>query len=243
MNLVNKHVVITGGTSGIGYQIVKKLHMQNKVTVLGRCPDKLNQLKSLSGTINIHQADLANAADVEKAATAITEQHKTIDVLINNAAVQYMPAFTSPDFSAQSIIDEIAINFTSACSLIYLLLPRLQAADQAIILNVNSGLALSPKKSSAVYCGTKAALNIFSQSLRYQLEQTNTLVLQAFLPLVDTALSGGNSTGKMSAATAASHIIRGLERETPENYIGIVKLMRFLLLTAPFLLKSMLKTK
>ncbi len=243
MELVNKHIVITGGTSGIGYQIVKALYPQNKITVIGRCPDKLNQLKSLSNKISTHRADLANISDVETAAAAIGDQHKTIDILINNAAIQNATTFMSPDLTVQSIIDEVTINFTSVCSLTYLLLSQLLAAPNAVILNVNSGLALSPKKTSAVYCGTKGAMNIFSQSLSYQLAETNVSVQQAFLPLVDTALAAGKGAGEMPAELAASHILSGLRNGTSMNYIGKAKLLRFLLLTVPFLARAIMKTK
>jgi len=111
--------------------------------------------------------------------------------------------FIDEEFRYESISYEIALNFTSICSMTYLLLPALLHKEKAIIMNVNSGLGLTPKTSSAIYCATKGALNIFSQSLRYQLEKTNISVQQAFLDLVDTKMTKGRGKNKTAPEVAA----------------------------------------
>ena len=96
------------------------------------------------------------------------------------------------------------------------------------ILNVNSGLALAPKKSSAVYCATKSAVDSFSKSLRLQLEDTGIDVLQAFLPVVDTPMTYGRGEKKMSIEDACNAILKGLEKNIANHDIGKVKLLRIL---------------
>jgi short-subunit dehydrogenase involved in D-alanine esterification of teichoic acids len=162
-------------------------------------------------------------------------------VLINNAGVQNTPTFLDEDFQHETISREVAINFTSICSLTYLLLPALLHRDKAVILNVNSGLALAPKTSSAVYCATKGALNIFTQSLRYQLEQTNISVQQVFLELVDTPMTKGRGSNKMTAKDGAKKIIDGIRRDIPDYDIGKVKLLRLLLRLAPLMVHNIMK--
>jgi short-subunit dehydrogenase involved in D-alanine esterification of teichoic acids len=122
-----------------------------------------------------------------------------------------------------------------------LLLPALAHNNKAAILNINSGLALAPKTSSAIYCATKGALNIFSQSLRYQLEDTNINVHQAFLPLVDTAMTVGRGENKVTAEEAARAIIQGLEKNIQDHDIGKVKLLRVLLRLAPSMAQKIMK--
>jgi len=241
MILENKRIVITGGTSGIGYEMAKILHLKNEVIIIGRNFDKLDVLKHEFEGIFTYQADLCKLGDVETVADHINKQFEYIDALINNAAVQNTPMFLDDDFIYESISREIALNFTSVCSLSYLLLPALLHETKALILNVNSGLGLVPKTSSAIYCGTKGALNVFSQSLRYQLEKTNINVQQAFLPLVNTAMTFGRGRNKLSAQAAAIQIIHGIERDISDHDIGKVKLLRFLLRFAPFLARKILK--
>jgi len=241
MKINGKRVVVTGGTSGIGHEIVKQLHSRNEVIVISRSPPKLNAVEKEFKGIVTYQADLANVKEVETIADAIVKRFKSIDILINNAASQHTPEFLDDNFNYESISKEITLNFTSVCCLSYLLLPALLHESKSVILNINSGLGLVPKTSSAVYCGTKGAINIFSQSLRYQLEDTNISVQQAFLALVDTAMTLGRGKNKLTAAEAASRIIRGIEQDVTENNIGKVKLLRALLRISPSLAKRILK--
>lgn len=241
MKLNKKRIVITGGTSGIGYEMLKHLHTDNEIIVISRDILKLNQIKQEFNGISTYQADLSKLNDIETVADVIVKRYEQIDVLINNAAIQYTPTFLDDNFRYESIANEITLNFTSICSLSYLLLPTLLHDNEAIILNINSGLGLAPKTTSAIYCGTKGALNIFSQSLSYQLEQTNIKVQQAFLDIVDTPMTEGRGKNKMSSENAAQKIIHGIEKNISENDIRKVKLLRFMLRLAPLFARKILK--
>jgi uncharacterized oxidoreductase len=110
----------------------------------------------------------------------------------------------------------------------YLFLPALSHGGEAAIVNINSGLGLVPKSSSAVYCATKGAMNIFSQALRSQFKSTVVIVFQAFMPLVDTPMTTGRGTGKVSAGQAARQILNGIERNKLDYDIGKTKVLRTL---------------
>lgn len=233
MKLKNKCIVITGGTSGVGYEMVKSLCNENELIVISRSDKKLKALKSEYKDVITYQADLSNLSEVQAIGEDIASRFEHIDILINNAAVQNTPTFLDDDFSYESIANEINLNFTSVCSLIYLLLPTLTHDNESVILNINSGLGLSPKTNSAVYNATKGALNIFSQSLRYQLESTNITVQQASLQLVDTQMTKGRGKNKMTAKEASDVILEGIEKGILDHDIGKVKILRLLLRIAP----------
>ena len=241
MKLDKKRIVITGGTSGIGYEMVKLLHPHNEIIVIARNVKKLDDLTKKFQNLIGFQADLSKLGDIEKVGKALAKQFTTIDVLINNAAIQNTPRFIDDDFQYDRISPEITLNFTSICCLSSLLLPALTHKNKAVILNINSGLGLSPKTSSAVYSATKGALNIFTQALRYQLETTNISVQQAFLELVDTAMTIGRGKNKMTANEAAITILKGLEQGKLDHDIGKVKLLRFLLRLSPSLVAKIMK--
>lgn len=242
MRLINKRIVITGATSGIGLALVKQLSPQNQLIVVAKDNGKLQRLAVQYANITTIQADLSDITATELAAKKITTQYQHIDVLINNAAIQHAVQLLDEDYLFQHIQQEINVNLTSICSLVYLLLPTLLHTQTAIILNVNSGLALAPKTTSAIYCATKAALNAFSQSLNYQLASTNISVQQAFLPLVNTNMTQGRGSGKISAQQAAANIITGMEKNIVAHDIGKVKLLRLLLRLAPSFARNMMKT-
>ncbi|NOY85650.1 MAG: SDR family NAD(P)-dependent oxidoreductase [Nitrospirae bacterium] len=242
MRLRDLNIVITGGTSGIGREIVDQLVGDNQLIVMGRSVLKLADLKHLYPGIRTYVCDLSDLADVKRAGEQILKNHTQIDVLMNNAAVQYTPRFLDDDFRFEKIEYEITVNFTAICVLIALLLPGLRhKGHRAIILNVSSVLGMVPKTNSAVYCASKGALNILSQSLRYQFEQTDIRVLQAVLPLVETPMTAGRGKGKISAASAASSILSGLEKEVSDHFIGMAKYLRLIHYIFPPLARKILK--
>ena len=242
MAIKDKTIVITGGSSGIGYQMLRSLHSANRVLVIARPGPRLEALAQEFAGVELYPADLSQPQEYEAVVARISQQHQHIDVLINNAASQHTPTYRDDDFSYAAIAPEINLNLTAVCSLSYLLLPMLlRANEQAVIANVNSGLALAPKTNSAVYCATKAAMDVFSRSLSYQLEGSNVMVVQAFLPLVDTPMTQGRGSGKISAAQAAMEILRGIEQGDRIRDIGKVKLLRLLLAVVPGLARRIMR--
>ncbi len=241
MKLTNSHIVITGGASGLGLALVEHLQAHNKISVIARPSRGLDTLRKRYQDIELYEADLADLASVELAADALVKRGVKIDILINNAAVQHTPKFIDDDFRYETIKREIDINFTSICALTYLLMPLLLKETPSNIVNINSGLALVPKTSSAVYCATKGALNIFSKSLAHQLEETNISVNQAFLPLVDTGMPQGRGGAKLPVDQVAQHIISGIANNQAEINIGKVKLLRVIQRMSPTLATKIMK--
>lgn len=241
MNLKRRNIVITGGTRGIGRELVRMLYQDNNVIVIARDPQRLTKLTDNYPGVTAVCADLADLPAVEAAAAEVLSQVDKLDLLINNAAVQYTPTFIDADFEYASIEREITVNFTSMCALTSLLLPSLMHDGDAAIVNVNSGLGLVPKTNSAVYCATKAAVNNFSQSLRYQLARTKVRVMQAFVPLVDTQMTAGRGDGKLSPGEAASAMLRGIELDIEENDIGKIRALRKLIRFAPGIARRIMK--
>ncbi|ALT00319.1 SDR family oxidoreductase [Lacimicrobium alkaliphilum] len=242
MKLNNKTVLITGGTSGVGLELVRQLEGYNCILVIARAGARLDNLKREFPALHTYAADLGNPDIYPALCQRIVDEHPQIDLLINNAAVQYTPTFLDDDFDYRSIAREITLNFTAICALTHWLLPALLHSNQlSRIVNINSGLALAPKTQSAIYCATKAALASFSQSLGYQLENTNVRVLQAFLPLTDTPMTTGRGTVKLSAQQAAAAIIGGIKQDKTSNHIGKVRLLRVLLAILPPLARKIMK--
>lgn len=241
MHITNKTIVITGGTSGIGYQLVRQLYGQNSLIIISRSSEKLSALKNEFPNVSIFQADLSKISELELLVDKVIKKHTFIDILINNVAVQYTPYIIDDDFDYASISTEISLNFTSICSLCYLFLPAMIKDSRSAIVNINSGLGLVPKTSSAIYCATKAGLNSFSKSIRYQLENTNIRVFQSFLDIVDTSMTEGRGKNKMTAEQAAKDILSGVKTDDFDHYIGKVKWLKLLLRFMPSIATKILK--
>ncbi len=108
MKLANKSIVITGGTSGIGYEMVKQLHPQNNIIVIARNADKLDALSQRFKGIYCYQTDLSKLNEIELAGKELAEHFPKIDVLINNAAIQFTPTFIEKEFRYETIAHELA---------------------------------------------------------------------------------------------------------------------------------------
>lgn len=242
MDLKNKTIIITGGTSGIGLQLVSQLYNQNKVIVIARPSIRLNDLSQQFAGVEVYPADLSKTHSYEMVSDQIIRKYNQIDLLINNAALQNTPTYLSDNFDYNKIVLEINVNFTAVCCLSYLLLSAMLNNEQkATILNINSGLALAPKTDSAIYAATKAAMNVFSQALSYQLENTDIRIFQAFLPLVETPMTRGRGKAKIDSKTAATAILNGLRKDLKVNDIGKVKVLRLLLSIFPWFARKIMK--
>lgn len=239
----NRTVLITGGTSGIGYALVKKLApINNETIVVASNKIKLEQLREEFSHLQTYCCSLDNSVALVNTFTEIINNHPNISLVINNAGIQETPTFLDKNFNIHRIENEISINLAAPIKICALMLPSLlELAEPSAFVNVTSGLALFPKKNSAVYCATKAGLRNFTQSFRYQLEDSNIKVYEAIMPLVDTPMTTGRGRGKISAERAATAIIEGIEHNQEEIYIGKTKLIPWIARFSPRLMAAIMK--
>jgi len=227
MKLKNNKILITGATSGIGRALTEKFcELGNQIIAVGRNEIKLKELAQLSPLITTFNCDLSAQQEIDRLATFIKKEHQDLNVLINNAGIQYNCSFTDESYSSQKIEEEININLATPIKLISLLLPTVQLNSNSAIVNVSSGLAIVPKAKSAVYCGTKAGIHIFSKSLRSQLEDVK--VFEIIPPLVDTEMTRGRGKGKISPQRVVNEFVKAFKNNRYEVNIHKVKLLRII---------------
>ena len=252
-----QRVLVTGGTSGIGYEIARQYHQAGaRVLAVGRNPSALRKL-SAEG-IEVLEADVREAP-ADLIATAVARLGG-LDVLINNAAIQLhddylsprsdeMRGSSSPDGGLSTTLarigTEIAVNLTAPLQLAVAALPHLTASPGGCVVFVSSGLAVAPKRSAPVYCATKAALSSFARTLRYQCEDAKCglFVVDAMLPFTDTPMTEGRgqNSKKANAVDVAAAIIKGASRGTPVLWIGQTRLLRIIRRISPSLAYKILR--
>jgi len=228
MELGGKKIIVTGGTAGIGRELVKQcLSAGAQVITCGRNVDKLSALQKEFPNVHIVQADIATDNGRHALLAAAETKWGSVDFLINNAGVQY--AMTIGEGNAdqgQTIQDEIEINFTAQVLLIDLFLPLIKKSNKSAIVNICSCLALTPKRSAPVYCATKAALMNFSTALGYQLADTNVSVVSVFPPLVETEMTAGRGSKTITASVFAEKLLAGVVSGKTKIYVGKATLLR-----------------
>lgn len=158
----------------------------------------------------------------------IKQWHPGIDILVNNAAIQYNYYFAEEQNLTRKIDDEISTNLAAPVKLTFLLLPLLLKNENSAVINVSSGLFIAPKKSASVYCATKSAIHSFSRTLRYQLENTGTKVFEIIPALIDTPMTEGRGKSKLTPEQLVEEFIRDLKSDQFESYIGKAKLLKLI---------------
>ncbi len=234
MQLNNNTILITGGGSGIGLALAKKFYeLDNTVIITGRNQNKLDAAKVLMPDIHTIACDITSQGDLDKLVHIIEQKHPELNVLINNAGIQYNYEFMKSDNVLKKIEQEINTNLTAPIQLTTLLLPLLNKNKSSAVVNVTSSLGTWPKRSAPVYCGSKAGLHIFTKALRYQFEETNIKVFEIVPALVDTDMTQGRGKGKISAEQLVKEFIIAFAKDKYEVHIGKVKLLRFLSRISP----------
>ena len=242
MKLRDNTVLITGGASGIGLALAQAFHHHgNTVIVCGRNAARLAELKTQLPDIVSYPCDLSDAAALEQFAKTIQDNHPDLNLLINNAGVQYSFRFGEATPHTTAIKEEVAINLLAPLLLTDRLLPQLRQQSRAAIINVTSALARVPKQSTPVYCATKAAMHSFSQTLRYQLEGSAVSVFELVPSLVDTAMTKGRGKGKISPQALASEALKAMAANKHEILIEKTKMLYLLYRFFPSVAHRLLK--
>lgn len=219
MKLKNNTILITGGSRGIGLELVKNLIDNNEIIICGRSIDALNDAKELYPKVNIIPCDLALKSERVKLVIYLTNHFKNLNVIINNAGIQKDIDFLNEDLDSHEF-DELKINLEAPIHLIQLLLPIIRENENPTIINVSSGLAFMTLARAPLYCATKAAMHSFTKSLRHQLKDV-VEVIEIIPPAVDTNLNQ-EARGKLNfkvdlkAPEYIAEVITGLENGNPE---------------------------
>lgn len=246
--LEGRTALVTGGTSGIGLALTRLLLRRGaaRILVVGRDSARLAEVEAeLGPPVETLRADLSEPADVDRLLARMPGLAPDLSLVVNNAGSQRLTDFASGDplELLPALRSEIAANFTAVVALSAGLLPLLAKQPSAAILNVTSGLALAPKKSSPVYCAAKAGLRSFTQALRYQCEDglPHVRIVEALPPLVDTAMTRGRGRGKISPEACAAEILAGLEAGKAEIFVGKSKLLRAIVRVTPALARKIMR--
>ncbi|MPS66626.1 MAG: oxidoreductase [Chryseobacterium sp.] len=242
MKLSNNTILITGGTSGIGFEMVQQFYnLDNKLIVTSSNQHNLDKLKIQFPKIETLLCNLSDNISVMSLINQCLEEHNDINIVINNAGIQNNYNWLDEQDGHRKIEDEVQINFTSPMRIVYGLLPILASKQTAAIVNISSGLALAPKKSAPIYCATKAAIHNATKALRYQLENTTVKVFEILPPLVDTAMTEGRGKGKITPKQLVNEFLINFTKDRFESNIGKVKLLKFIQRILPKLANNLMK--
>jgi len=165
--LANKTALITGATRGIGTALARGFAREGAYVLLhGRDQESGSALAQELGG-KFFPADLARPDQVDELAASIGREVSCLDILVNNAGVEMVMPFASFDFHLLDIMWQV--NLRAPAQLIHALLPKLQVAGSASVINVTSIHQTIPCAHNGGYAMTKAALGMLTQTLSIEL--------------------------------------------------------------------------
>ena len=186
---MNRIILITGGTSGIGKYLVEKYSKNNKVIVISRNNEKIKSVKNEFNKSNIdfYQCDLTSDNDLQKTFEFIEKRYKHIDVLINNAAYDVMSDIEN--YKYDDFTKVINTNLLGKTFCIKYATKLLKKSTYPSIINIASRLGTRPMELSSAYCCGAAAIIMLTKCAALELEKYNIRVNCISPSLVLTPLS------------------------------------------------------
>lgn len=168
---MDKVILVTGASSGIGAGIARELAAAGAKLMLGaRRTERLEALQAeltpLNADIRIRRLDVTDRADVMAFAEAARTAWGRVDVIVNNAGVMPLSAM------AAMKVDEwdrmVDVNIKGVLNGIAAVLPEMLAQGSGHVVNIGSIGALNAVPTAAVYCATKFAVRAISDGLRQE---------------------------------------------------------------------------
>ncbi len=189
----NKIVVVTGASSGIGEDCALKLAAAGATVILAaRTPQKLqvtlDKIHAQGGKAYAYACDIADMADCDRFVKTVLDEHRHVDILINNAGRSIR---RSVKFSFDRFHDferTMQLNYFGALRLIFGLAPTMLERKSGHIINISSiGVLASPPRFSA-YVASKAALDAFAWCAAPEFADANVRFTTINMPLVRTPM-------------------------------------------------------
>ena len=219
----DKVVVITGGSSGIGYSTAKALAKKGAKIVAGaRRLDKLETLKKEitddGGEIIICETDVTKKSDCDNLVKQAIDKYGTVDVLINNAGL--MPLSFVKSLKTDEWDRMIDVNIKGVLYCTAAVIPTMVEKKSGHIVNISSVAGRVVFPAGSVYCATKHAVTAFSEGLRQELSVRKNIRITSIEPgVVQTELTNTITEKALEAFVEKHKEMEGLKAEDISNAI------------------------
>ena len=171
-DLSGKVALVTGGSRGLGYQMVKAFAQHGAdIFITSRkleaCENVAAEVKAMGRKAATHACNVGNWGELDDLVNAAYKAFGKIDILVNNAGSS--PLAPSSLQTPETLFDRIvSLNFKGPFRLMSLVGSRMAAGDGGCIINISSAGALRPRPQIAPYAGAKAALNAITEAFAFE---------------------------------------------------------------------------
>lgn len=188
-----KVVLITGGSSGIGKATaIKVAEAGAKVIIVARGEEELfrtrDEILAAGGKCWAYTCDLTDLSSCDKLVATVLAEHKTVDVLVNNAGRSIR---RSVELSYDRFHDyerTMQLNYFGCLRLIMGFLPAMTQRRRGHVVNISSIGVLASSPRFSAYVASKAALDAFSRCAQAEFSGKNIAFTTVNMPLVKTPM-------------------------------------------------------
>ncbi len=238
MKVKDKVIVVTGGGSGIGRQLVLNLVGKGaRVAAIDINEDTLKETVKMAGDnmaerISTHVVNISDRAAVEALPKKVIDKHGAVDGLINNAGI-IQPFVVLNELGYDAIERVLNVNLWGVIYMTKTFLPHLLERPEAHIVNVSSMGGYLPVPGQTLYGASKAAVKLLTEGLNSELMETNVNVTVVFPGAIDTNITSNSGldvpggaeaeSGDYKATSpvvAAENIVDGIENNKYRVLIG-----------------------
>ena len=190
---MNKTVIVTGGSRGIGAAIATLLAAEGHNIVLNykNSEDIAKNMKkeftSRGYSIEIFKADVSKKEDVKKLVDFTIEKFGTVDVLINNAGISHTKLFT--EITEEEWNTMLNVNLNSVFYMTQGVLPYMIDKKEGLVINISSIWGMIGASCEAHYSVAKAGVDAMTKSLAKELGPSNIRVNSIAPGIIDTDMN------------------------------------------------------
>lgn len=226
MNIKDKVVVITGGSSGFGKSLAEAFLKEEALVVINSNNKK--ELKKVSKEIGIFGicGDVTKEKDLIALARKTIKKFGKIDIWINNAGL-WIPHDLVENFDMSRVDKMFDVNVFGVINGSRVALRYMKETKSGIIINVISDSALAERPMASTYCASKWAVNGFTKSIREENKDKNISILSIYPGAMKADIFGeikpDGFDNFMETEYVVEKVIENLKREHPEEDLLIVK--------------------
>ena len=202
-NTVNKVIVVTGGSRGIGAEIVKTLARESYTVILNynkseACSKNVeSELKKEGHTVDIFKADVSKKEEAQALVQFAIEKYGRIDVLVNNAGISQTKLFT--DITEEDWQNMLKQNLTSVFYTTQEAVKNMIHNKQGLIINMSSIWGQTGGSMEVHYSTAKAGIIGFTKALAKELGPSNVRVDAIAPGIIDTDMNSEYSDEEKEA--------------------------------------------
>jgi short-subunit dehydrogenase len=221
-------IIVTGAYGGLGCVLCKKLSLRGShLIITGRNTDHLCELKGqLSAKTSILAGDVTSNEFISDLEKLVVNNRNKGHILINNAGISDTQVLQNQ--SVDKIKHMLDINLLAPILISKSLIPWLQSANKAKIINIGSTFGAIGYPGFSAYCATKYGLRGFTQALSRELSDTNICVQYLAPRAIATAMNSEklnelNRLTKNNVDTpeqVAPQIIKAIQKDQIERFFG-----------------------